>query len=138
MKATAKIIQRKKPFQHFTINALEELSRSSVVNCYKRGESIFNEGDNDRKSVFLLSGKISLCAADGRSPQIITPFQEKSALPLSSIKPRKYTAVAETHNTCVFWVHDLIVEHIRSKHGIDGKNHPLILRELVSSLAARG
>lgn len=138
MKATAKIIQRKKPFQHFPLNALEELSRSSVLSCYERGSSIFREGDCDRKSAFLLTGKISLRAADGRSPQVITPFQEKSALPLSSIKPRKYTAIAETHNTCVFWVHDLIVEHIRSKYGIDENIHPLILRELTSSLIARG
>ncbi len=139
MKVNYKTLQKKMPFRHYHVDALIELSRSAVLIAYKRGDEIFSSGDNDEKSAFLVTGRVRLVAADQRTEKLLITGSRESAYPLSRIKPRQYTGIADTHDTCIVWVHDKISRHIEQKYQLtfpdEREIYAKIITEWPSSVA---
>lgn len=60
------------------------------------GQALFQRGDADAPRYYLLEGKIALDAGDGSPPLLIHAGSEAARHPLARLKPRRYTAVAQT------------------------------------------
>jgi len=116
MKATPHLLKSKIPFNCVHEEVLTELCKSSVMQFYRRGEVIFDYGSNDNKTAYLAIGKVKLVAPDGRNPQILYSHEKKAAQPLTTIKPRLFSAIAESSDTCVIWLHERIIEHVLKKY----------------------
>jgi len=57
----------------------------------KKGELLFNEGDEDSRDYFLISGKMSVLNSDGREKPLEGGSPEANR-PLSFLRPRQFTA----------------------------------------------
>jgi HD-like signal output (HDOD) protein len=57
----------------------------------KKGDVLFKEGDSDDKDFFLIAGKLSLLANDGRE-KMIEGGSPESSRPLSFLRPRQFTS----------------------------------------------
>ncbi len=81
------------------LNALSEenfnvlLTKLSIEES-RSGNVIFNAGDNDNRSVYLLSGKIILVDRHGKK-EIIEANAEQSRFPIAHHFPRQYSATAK-------------------------------------------
>lgn len=60
-----------------------------------RGEVLFRCGDIDAQDYFLLSGRLGLTADDGRE-RTVEGGSEAAAMPIARLRPRHYTARAQT------------------------------------------
>jgi len=60
------------------------------------GQVLFQRGDDDDHSYYLLKGEIPLEAGDGSAPLIIRAGSEAARHPLARLKPRLYTGVARS------------------------------------------
>ena len=60
------------------------------------GEVLFRKGEQDRLTFFLLDGTITLHSDTTSQPLIIRAGSEFAMMPLSRLKPRRYTAIADT------------------------------------------
>jgi rhodanese-related sulfurtransferase len=56
-------------------------------------QSLFNLGDNDKKTIYLVEGSVDLVSEDKKKKQI-TVNQVSAFYPLSNLKPRRYTATS--------------------------------------------
>lgn len=79
------------------INALYEdnllyLADFARVERYLVGEQLFNIGDNDPDSIYLMSGEICLTSADGEEI-IVSASSDRGLHALASQKPRHYRGV---------------------------------------------
>lgn len=64
-----------------------------------RGEVLFHCGDIDTHEFFLLSGKLQLTAEDGRE-RIVEAGTDLGRMPIAKLRPRQYTARAQTTVEC--------------------------------------
>lgn len=62
----------------------------------ERWHPLFQRGDNDDHSFYLLRGEVSLDAGDNSDPLVIRAGTEAARHPLARLKPRVYTGVART------------------------------------------
>ncbi len=74
---------------------LHALGKKVKVRNVQPGETLFNEGDSEKRTVYVLSGTVELREA-GRTVQRIVGGSEEAANPLSPMLPRRCTAVAVT------------------------------------------
>lgn len=62
----------------------------------QQGKTLFQRGDDDDNSYYLLRGEIALKADDGSAPLVIRSGSEASRHPLARLKPRLYTGMARS------------------------------------------
>ncbi len=77
-------------------NNFKELSEKSIIEKVPAGATIFKSGDTDRKTIYLLSGQISVTSKTGKILEI-TSGTPVARHPIANFQPRKHTAVAKTH-----------------------------------------
>lgn len=85
-----------------TFSLLDSLSRDGLaqaagqlaVHKLSPGDVLFHLGERDRQIYFLLDGAIVLRSGGGDAPILIQSGTEAATLPLSRLKPRRYTAQA--------------------------------------------
>ena len=70
----------------------EELAGKTYIEKVRQGETIFNEGDMDRKSVYLVEGRVDL--SSGNDKMTVVSGTEAAQHPLANHQPRKYNAIA--------------------------------------------
>lgn len=70
----------------------EELAGKTYIEKVRQGETIFNEGDMDRKSVYLVEGRVDLSA--GNDKMTVVSGTEAAQHPLANHQPRQYNAIA--------------------------------------------
>ncbi|MFA5081334.1 MAG: cyclic nucleotide-binding domain-containing protein [Hydrogenophilaceae bacterium] len=63
------------------------------------GEVLFSKGEQDNLTFFLLGGVISLHSDATSRPLFIRAGSDFALMPLSRLKPRRYTAIADTVST---------------------------------------
>lgn len=114
MPINSKILKRKQPFSHLDNEALDALARSAVISYHSKGEIIFTAGDDDDKCAFLVLGQVLLRSIDGRVQNVHFLDQEASNC-LANVKPRRYTAIAKSHDTCLLWIRSQMLEHVMNK-----------------------
>ena len=70
----------------------EELVGKTYIEEVRQGETIFNEGDMDRKSVYLVEGRVDLSSGSDR--MTVVSGTEAALHPLANHQPRQYNAIA--------------------------------------------
>ena len=70
----------------------EELAGKTYIEKVRQGETIFNEGDMDRKSVYLVEGRVDL--SSGNDKMTVVSGTEAAQHPLANHQPRQYNAIA--------------------------------------------
>jgi CRP-like cAMP-binding protein len=79
-------------------NELTEVGFAKAMNIASfreipEGETLFNLGDKDKKTIYLLEGSVELNSQDNKT-KLITSKQVSSFYPLSNLKPRRFIAKA--------------------------------------------
>jgi CRP-like cAMP-binding protein len=73
----------------------QELAGKAYVEHIGAGKTIFNFGDLDRKTIYLLEGSVELVAQDKQSTELKVGT-DVAKHPLANLQPRKHTATALT------------------------------------------
>lgn len=97
------------PFNGFTADMLETIASKSAVERLPPGRRIFNQGDMDGKSVFLLSGQIALIA-EGHPAITIKAGSNEALQPVAESRPREVTALARSSVTLMLVATELLYE----------------------------
>jgi CRP-like cAMP-binding protein len=71
----------------------QELAGKTFVENVAAGQAIFKEGDNDRKSVYLVDGQVEVSSSSGETKTIISG-SDMAKHALANQQPRKQTATA--------------------------------------------
>lgn len=82
-------------FRPLTEEDLLLLAGSIELRTARRGEVLFECGDIDARDFFLLRGRLQLVAEDGRE-RSLEAGSEAARMPVARLRPRQYTARAET------------------------------------------
>jgi CRP-like cAMP-binding protein len=75
---------------------LDRAAANLLVRDLAPGDALFHKGDRDPLIHFLLDGCVALRSEDDSAPIVIAAGSEAAQLPLSRLKPRRYTCVAAT------------------------------------------
>ena len=81
------------PLDGLKTDNLHALLKKIEMHHVELGETLFKEGDTDKLTVYLLSGKIEL-KKDGDVVKTITSGTAATRIPLAPTLPRQVTAVA--------------------------------------------
>jgi CRP-like cAMP-binding protein len=85
----------------------QELAGKTFVEDVAAGQAIFKEGDNDRKSVYLVDGQAEISSSNGES-KIVMSGSEIAKHPLANQQPRKFTATAKVDSKVIRIDSDLL------------------------------
>lgn len=86
------------PLDTLTGHGLAQVAQSLAQHRLEPGDTLFKTGDRDDRLYFLLEGQVAL-ESEGSAPILIRAGTDSAAVPLSRLKPRRYTAVATTPAT---------------------------------------
>lgn len=84
----------------------QELLRTAITATLSAGTPIFQRGENDRRSYFLLAGEVELSGEDGMT--VVTAGSEAARQPLDDTFPRRRSAVARTDVTLLSFDADML------------------------------
>lgn len=73
----------------------QELASKAFVEELAAGKAIFDIGDDDGKSVYLVEGAVTITSASGKKASVLSG-SEAAAHPLANASPRKHKATAES------------------------------------------
>jgi CRP-like cAMP-binding protein len=73
---------------------LHALAKKTTVREAQAGETLFREGDSEKRNIYVLSGAVEL-REDGATPVTVTGGSEESRNPLAPMLPRRCTATAK-------------------------------------------
>jgi len=104
------VLKSKYPLEYFPNDTLEALADIAVTTEHNIGDVLFNIGDNDDSTVFLIRGAVFLEACDGRTASI-NQDHDSAKFCLSKLKPRKYTARAIQNGTRLLKIKSEMLEH---------------------------
>jgi len=82
------------PLSELTQDNLQELSRRTFVERLAAGEVLFNKGDADNFSYYILGGEIELNTDDDSKARVVVGATPASRFPLDHHRPRHATAKA--------------------------------------------
>lgn len=82
------------PFNALKSISLDELVKDVIVLQASQGEVLFSKGDTGRRSIYLLSGSISL-VDDGNVVDRLDAGSEAAQSPVAPVLPRQVTAIAD-------------------------------------------
>lgn len=126
MDVSAKILKSKEPFTELPMDVLDKLAKTARIKVYNKDAAIFTSGATDSKEAYLVYGKIRLESLDGKISHL-RQVDAKARHALSTMKPRQYTAIAETHDTCILWLQSRIVDNLVAfEHDQEGIKTELI------------
>lgn len=78
------------PIDSLSQQGLDQLVRQLDIRPVERGVVLFEEGDTDHRTLFLLSGRVELDSGD--RTETVEAGSEKARYALAGLKPRRYTA----------------------------------------------
>src|SRR5271167_690391 len=83
------------PLDGLKAENLHALARKTQVRGLDSGRVLFKEGDNDKRTFYLVSGAVEL-RADDRAMGTIRAGTPEARMPLAPSLPRKFTARASS------------------------------------------
>ena len=107
------LVRKLVPLDTLALPKIEEILDKSVLQKVPAGRVIFKQGDNDKWTVYLLSGEIELSSSDN-SREIIKIGSNHALKPLSKGTPRTQTATANSDVTVLIIDRHLIKEFIKT------------------------
>jgi len=90
------LLQNLIPLNSLNSQAIKLLAEEAKPEHLHAGITLFVQGDNDIHTIYLLSGEVTLSAADASRTLLIIGGTESARYPLAQLKPRKYTGLAQT------------------------------------------
>src|SRR5690606_19910189 len=90
-----KELRRLSPMSSLKKENLHALGKKVKVRAAQPGETLFNEGDSEKRTVYVLSGTVEL-REGGHTVEKVAGGSDEAANPLSPMLPRRYSAVAGT------------------------------------------
>ena len=94
--ALMQLLEDFSPFDTLCKNLLKPLAKNIALREAKKGFTLFESGDYDIDEYYLIDGSISQIAQDGRE-KTIQAGQNCARYPIARLRPRMYTAKAETN-----------------------------------------
>jgi CRP-like cAMP-binding protein len=88
------------PINTFVKEAFDRLVNVAEFQQCNQNQIIFNIGDNDIYSLFLLDGEIELLSKDGKQ-SFISADNKQSLHAIAGLKPRLFSALAATDNVLI-------------------------------------
>jgi CRP-like cAMP-binding protein len=73
----------------------QELAGKTYVEDIAAGRTLFKQGDTDKKTIYLIDGKVMMTSDSGES-NVVTAGTEASKHPLANFQPRRHTAVTKS------------------------------------------
>ncbi|NTV93992.1 MAG: cyclic nucleotide-binding domain-containing protein [Thiobacillus sp.] len=89
-------LQRFSPLDTLSAEGLSRAAEAMTERRLAIGDILFRKGDNDTLAFFLLDGNVTLRSDPGAQPLLIRGGSDSALVPLSRLKPRRYTAIADT------------------------------------------
>jgi CRP-like cAMP-binding protein len=83
------------PINSLTPENFRELAAKTVFERSPAGGRLFEQGDGDDHSIYLLSGEVTLSSDEGASRDVVAGTDE-ARYALAQLKPRQYTGTAKT------------------------------------------
>ncbi len=84
-----------------------ELANKAVMENIAPGKLLFKKGDRDRKTIYLLSGKVDLLGENGKQGSI-TGGTKEARHPVANQQPRRVTAQAKSRATIIRFDSDVL------------------------------
>lgn len=78
-----------------------ELAASALVQTVPAGAILFEEGDTDHQSVYLLEGEVHLASANNEQVRTVQGGTEDARYALAQLKPRQVTGTTTTNSVVV-------------------------------------
>ncbi|MDD5365973.1 MAG: cyclic nucleotide-binding domain-containing protein [Gallionellaceae bacterium] len=89
-------LERFSPLDTLSSDGLRLAAAAITERRLAPGDILFSKGEQDNLSFFLLDGVISLHSDATSRPLLINAGSDFALMPLSRLKPRRYTAIADT------------------------------------------
>jgi CRP-like cAMP-binding protein len=84
------------PLNSLTESRFKEITSSLTIEDVTAGSYLFNEGDQDNRSVYLLDGVVNFIDSSGNVTGVISAGTDQARSPLANQQPRLVTARAVT------------------------------------------
>ncbi len=84
------------PINSLTSENYRELVAGTIIQNLPAGSRVFQRGDRDSQSIFLLSGEVTLTATDAHAGAVLVAGTDEARFALSQLKPRRHTCTART------------------------------------------
>ena len=88
------------PLNALSDENFSELFQKTAVEDIPPGRTLFEEGDRDNRTVYILSGKVAL-TSKGAVVETIVGGSEQARYPIAHHLPRQVTALAKSRVTAV-------------------------------------
>lgn len=95
MNVSVAALQGLEPISTLSIEQIQDLALQTPIEQIGSGEWLFKEGDNDKKSVYLLVGEVLLSSSLG-DKQIISASTDAARRPLAAGQPRRLNAITQS------------------------------------------
>jgi CRP-like cAMP-binding protein len=82
------------PLDSLTSHGLNQAIEAMTLRKLDTGATLFRKGDRDNHMFFLINGAITLHSDAASAPLFIKADTDAAQVPLSRLKPRRYTAIA--------------------------------------------
>lgn len=95
-----KILANLIPINALSVEHLQRLAETTDAERFEVGSTLFSQGEEDRRTVYLLKGEVTL-GSDGRLLKTVQGGTEDTRHPLAPYQPRQVTAEASSDVVCV-------------------------------------
>jgi len=117
-----RLIKQSLPFSNLSHERLLQLANKVVMEEYKSGTIIFNEGDPGDRCYLIYSGKVQILAKNDKGEEhelaVLTPPTLFGEATLITRAPRNATAKAIENSRLLMLKHDYLSELIESEHKV--------------------
>src|SRR3989338_4651285 len=84
------------PINSLTPDNYQELSAQAVIERLTAESRLFQQGDRDNQSIYILAGEVTLSSADTTLTRDVVAGTDEARYALAQLKPRQYTGSAKT------------------------------------------
>ena len=109
MPVDIELLRNKVPFKDIPDKELKVLSEVAFTTEHRMDEVLFNIGDTDNYTAYLIKGCVSLESIDGRQ-EYLWHYHAESQFGLANLKPRMYKGKIVKNHSIVLWLKSTIIE----------------------------
>jgi len=109
MPVDIELLENKVPFNNIPDEWLKALSDVAFTTEHQTDEVLFNIGDTDNYTAYLIEGCVGLESIDGRQ-EYLWDYDPQSQFGLANLKPRMYKVRIVKNHSIVLWVKSKIIE----------------------------
>lgn len=104
------LLKSRIPLNSLSEQNLRSLAEKAQVQELPKGSVIFEHGDSDQRSIYLLAGEIELAAKDG-SARTVVASNDEARYALAQLRPRQYSGTSKTAVT-IAWIDGELLDHL--------------------------